>query len=150
MSNRRRARPVAGGYARRRPALPSLPSPRLAPAPAAGDPLDDLIGRLMGCRAGGCEWPALRWYMRSDLGDAARLVVVPVCPQHFDQGDREVCPTGHGEGPCLSSPDDPHFAATPDATLAVVVAAFDRGYGVAVPERDDWTRLDVLRPLAPA
>lgn len=147
MSNRRRARPVVGGLARRRPALPSLQTPRAA-APAVDDPLNDLIVRLMGCCAGHCDWPALRWYLRHDLADAARLVVVPVCPQHFDQADREVCPTGHGEGPCLASPDDPHFAATPDQIVAAVVAAFERGHGVAVPERDDWTRLDVLRPLA--
>jgi hypothetical protein len=89
----------------------------------------------------------MRWYVRTDLGDASRLLVVPVCPQHFDQADREVCPAGHGEGPCLSSPEDPHYVGTPEATMAGVFAALDQGHGIAVPERDDWTRLDVLRPL---
>lgn len=137
MSNRRRrsGRPV--------------PRPRRSADPV-GQVLDELVARLQCCHGAGCSLPAFRWYSRADLGDGARLLVIPVCPDHFDQADREVCPEGHMEGGCLASADDPHFTDSPNVVVDSLMAAVDRGWGVALPDPADWHRLHVLRPLAPA
>lgn len=125
------------------------------PRPASSaDPLeavfDDLIARLQVCCSGTCLDVATRWYLRLDLGEASRLLVIPVCSDHYDRADREVCPGGHGEGSCLSSADDPHFVSWPDAVMDAILGAMGKRHGIALPERADWDRLDVLRPLVPA
>jgi hypothetical protein len=146
VSNRRRSRPLVGRQYRR-PPRELRPALDVDPLEAA---FDDLVSRLQVCCSGACIFPAMRWYMRLDLVAPSRLLVIPVCPDHFDRADREVCPDGHGEGACLSSPDDAHFTTSPEAVVHAILCAMGERHGVAVPEREDWHRLDVLRPLVPA
>jgi hypothetical protein len=103
--------------------------------------VDELLTMLMECKARGCTAAPSRWYVRTDVRER-RSVVIPVCSGHYEAGSDEACPP---DGSCLA-PDSAHYVEDLEAVQDPVMAALQLGYGVAVPEARDWSRLVVLRP----
>jgi hypothetical protein len=111
--------------------------------------VEDMFANTLLCRHGDCLEPAARWYVRSDLTpDARRLdrvIVFPACLPHAERVEAASC---DDEG-CLAPPGDHEYLSAHDDLVPVLHHALSHEAGIGWPDRQDATRLDVIRPARP-